>query len=455
MEAPQFCTAGKDVEPCRRGVFGYAQGMRDAAPTPTISRVLEDGTLIELVYDPIAASTALAIKRADASTSIEAEVEVVVGERLVPYSPRNNLIATECVLLPSDIGDFGDKGDLLEAVSAFLHRYVDLSTLFEVVAAHYVLLTWVYDAFSDLPYLRFRGDYGTGKTRALLAVGSLCYKPFFASGASTVSPIFHIQDAFQGTLVLDEADFRFSDQTAELTKVLNNGTTRGMPVLRTMTNRHRELNPTAFRVFGPKIIAMRESFSDRALESRFITEETGGAVMRDDIPVHLPDTFKEEARTLRSRLLAWRFHARHVVGPDPSRLPIGLSPRVRQTSLALLSIIDDPDLRNRLCEALAGEDARLVEDRDDTLESAMVESIIETFAASDDPNASVRDITSQFNTKVGARLGQAMSNRWVGSFVRRRLRLATHKTGGVYVIPPTERARVDALAQRYGVAPHS
>ena len=29
--------------------------------------------------------------------------------------------------------------------------------------------------------------------------------------ASTVSPIFHILDAFGGTLVLDEADFRFSD----------------------------------------------------------------------------------------------------------------------------------------------------------------------------------------------------------------------------------------------------
>lgn len=54
------------------------------------------------------------------------------------------------------------------------------------IAAHYVLLTWVYDAFSDLAYLRFRGDFGTGKTRALLTIGSLCYKPFFASGASTV-----------------------------------------------------------------------------------------------------------------------------------------------------------------------------------------------------------------------------------------------------------------------------
>ena len=89
------------------------------------------------------------------------------------------------------------------------------------MAAHYVLFSWVYDAFNEVPYIRFQGDYGTGKTRALLVVGSVCYKPFFASGASTVSPIFHILDAFRGTLILDEADFRFSDEKAEIVKVLN------------------------------------------------------------------------------------------------------------------------------------------------------------------------------------------------------------------------------------------
>jgi tRNA A37 threonylcarbamoyladenosine biosynthesis protein TsaE len=73
--------------------------------------------------------------------------------------------------------------------------------VFENVATHYVLLTWLYDAFNELPYLRLRGDYGSGKTRALLTIGSLCYKAFFASGASTVSPTFHTLDAFRGTLM--------------------------------------------------------------------------------------------------------------------------------------------------------------------------------------------------------------------------------------------------------------
>jgi hypothetical protein len=418
---------------------------------PTISRVLDDGTLIELLYDPTAGATALAVRHPGGMVSRESVVDLPTGERLVPYSARNNLIVNECVLLPADFGDFGDVGDLVEEIQAFLHRYVDLSPLFEAVAAHYVLLTWVYDAFNDLPYLRLRGDYGTGKTRALLALGSLCYKAFFASGASTVSPIFHIQDAFQGTLVLDEADFRFSDATAELTKVLNNGTTRGLPVLRTMTNRNRELNPQAFRVFGPKIIAMREDFSDRALESRFLTEEMGGRAVRQDVPIHLPRSFKEEAQALRNKLLAWRFHARFLVSADLSRLPERASPRTKQISLALLSVIEDEALRARLVEHLENRDARVIEERADTLDAAMLSAIIQTFGKADAPHAAVRDIAERFNAREGNEFGSPVTNKWVGSFIRRRFRLSTTKTGGVYVVPFTERDRVVALAERFGL----
>ncbi|HEX3363961.1 hypothetical protein [Phenylobacterium sp.] len=305
--------------------------------------------------------------------------------------------------------------------------------------------------FTDLPYLRLRGDYGSGKTRALQTIGSLCYKPFFASGASTVSPIFHIQDAFQGTLILDEADFRFSDASSELIKVLNNGTTRGMPVLRTMTNRNRELNPQAFRVFGPKIVAMREHYSDLALESRFLTYETSGRSLRPDVPAHLPEVFTSEARELRNSLLAWRFRSRFSVGPDPSRQARGVAPRYRQSSLALLSLVDDEALRGRITRELAGEEARVLQERADTLEAAMLRAIVETFERTTGPHASINDIATRFNAAGGDEPARAMTNKWVGGFIRRKLRLPTQKSRGVYVVSATERAKVVALAERFGV----
>ena len=44
-----------------------------------------------------------------------------------------------------------------------------------------------------------------------------------------------------------------------------------------------------------------------------------------------------------------------------------------------------------------------------------------------------------------------MTNKWVGGFLRNRLRLTTMKTGGIYVVQRTELAKIEALAQRYGL----
>jgi hypothetical protein len=423
-----------------------------AGPTPIISRVCPDGSLIEALYDAEGSTTALAISRPGNAPTVAPDHELPTGERLVAYSPRNNLLSAGCVLLPSDIGDFRDKGDLVEAVRDFIHRYVDLSPAFEEIAAHYVLLTWVYDAFSELGYLRFRGDYGTGKTRALLTVGSLCYKPFFASGASTVSPIFHVLDAFGGTLVLDEADFRFSDATAELTKVLNNGTVDGLPVLRTMTNRHRELDPKAFKVFGPKLIGMRRGFSDQALESRFLTEETGQRPLRPDISIHLPKEMKMEALGLRNRLLSWRFAARQIVVPDPSRLVPGIAPRLNQTALALLSIVDGSDARERIAVELVGEEARVLSERASSLEATVLTSVWEVARSTGSGPIPLKAVAQNFCRKTSGNLQDSITSKTIGFVVRTKLRLPTVKSNGNYAIPATSRPQIAALAARYGVA---
>ena len=423
-----------------------------AGPTPTVSRVLPDGRLVELLYDPDRRATALAVGGPEGTIAVQETVDLADGERLVPYGADNNLIATGCVLLPSEVGVFTTQAALIAAIQAFVHRYVDLSPVFEEIAAHYVLLSWVYDAFNELPYLRLRGDYGTGKTRALMVIGSLCYKPFFASGASTVSPIFHVLDAFGGTLVLDEADFRFSDATAPLSKILNNGNMASLPVLRTMTNRHKELNPRAFRVYGPKLIAMRHSFADRALESRFLTEETGQRSLRSDIPIQLPPQLHAEARVLRNSLLAWRFAHRFSVGSDARRQATGVEPRLNQTALSLLSLMEDPDLRARVHAEMQREQRRISAERAASPEGQMVRVLVALFAAPSRGRLSVSAIAEAFN-QGRQDLGQAaVSARWAGWCLRERLKLTPTKSNGVFVLPDSERAKVAALAARYGVS---
>lgn len=423
----------------------------EGKPVPTVSRVCRDGTLIELVYDRTKRKTALAVSRFSGLWNIEDEVRIETGEILVPYSAKNNLIANDCVLLPSTPVDHGLKSDLLRDIRTFLHKYVDLSPLFEQVTAHYILMTWVYDAFGEVPYLRLRGDYGTGKTRGLLAIGSLCYRSFFASGASTTSPIFHTLNAFGGTLVLDEADFPYSDARADLVKILNNGTVAGMPVLRTVVNKHKEFNPAAFKVFGPKLIAMRESFKDTALESRFLTEETGMRKLRSDIPIQLPPTLKTEALELRNRLLHFRFCEYARIKTDTTAIVDGIEPRLNQTALSLLSMIDDPALREEVQAWLISQNERTIADRRATPEAGVVAAALSVFATSDKHHVLLGAITDRFNDAHEASYGHPMTHKWMGYMLRVRLGLATHRSGGVYVVPASEKTKVEALARRYGL----
>jgi len=425
----------------------------ERAAIPTVAQVCQDGTLVELVYDRDKRRTALAVSRFGGLWNIEQSVRIETGDTLVPYSAKNNLIANDCVLLPSRPVEYGLKDELLADIRDFLHRYVDLSPLFEEVATHYALMTWVHDAFGELPYLRLRGDYGTGKTRALLAIGSICYRPFFASGASTTSPIFHTLNAFGGTLVLDEADLPASDTRADLVKILNNGTVQGMPVLRTVVNKHKEFNPAAFKVFGPKIIAMRESFKDAALESRFLTEETGMRPLRADIPIQLPAALKAEALELRNRLLHFRFCEFAKIKTDETAIVKDIEPRLNQTALSLLSMVDDPQLRTEIQAWLIVENEHTIADRRAKPEAGVVAALMASFAASDKRHVLLGAITDRFNDAHEAAYGHPMTHKWVGYMLRVRLGIATHRSGGVYVVPATERTKIEALARRYGLTP--
>jgi len=414
---------------------------------PCVSRVTAD-TLVELVYDPDKRTTALLVSERGADWRIEQEVQLG-NETLVPYAPTNNLIENECVKLPSAPQNFVTKQDLVAEIEAFLHRYVDLSPLFEKIAAHYILLSWVHDAFNEVPYLRLQGRYGSGKTRGLLAIGSLAYKAFFASGASTTSPIFHTLDAFGGTLILDEADFRFSDATSDLVKIFNNGTVRGLPVLRTIQNRHKEFNPQAFKVFGPKIVAMRGTFEDEALESRFITEFTGHCRLRSDVPIHLPDAFKAEALALRNKLLHFRIVERGGIALDPTAMDAAMVPRLKQIAIPLLTLVDDITLRSEIAVELARQYEAIPARRAESLEARVASVLHHSFERNSRTYVALREVADTVNEQYGDEAGEVVTSKVVGSILRKRLDIKTSRRGGNYVVPSTEKKKVEMLNNEF------
>ncbi|HTV26974.1 MAG TPA: hypothetical protein VMF32_04255 [Xanthobacteraceae bacterium] len=416
---------------------------------PTVSRCLSDGTIVELLYDPGQGTTAFAVWR-EGTWNIETRVEHGT-ERLVPFSPNNNIIKNDVVLLPSAPVDYGTKAELLGEIRHFLHRYVDTDPAFEAIAAHYVLLTWLYDVFNEVPYLRFQGDFGTGKTRALLVIGSVCCRAFFASGASTVSPIFHILDAFRGTLVLDEADFRFSDEKAELVKIFNNGNVNGMPVLRTTVMRNREFNPRAFHVFGPKIIAMRGSYDDRALESRFLTEVMGQRPLRRGIPINLSGEMKTAALNLRNKLLLYRLEHRSGLRLDREAAVEGVMPRINQILTPLLSIVDDAAVRAELRRFATAAYEGIVAERSLSTEAQLLAIIRELAAEQRTGSVAISDLAPRFAQRFGEEYARPISPRWIGTVLRQRLHLTPHKSHGRYVLAVHDQSKLAALYERYGI----
>ena len=422
--------------------------------TPTVSRVLSGGKIIELVRPEDAAHTLFAV-RTEGKCELVKEVRLETGDVLVPVSTKNNLIRHRVVLLPEKPEPYGSPANLVKEIQAYLYRYVDLSDSFRAIASYYVLLSWVYDAFNELPYLRFRGELGSGKTRALKVIGSITYKPFFASGASTVSPIFHILDTFQGTFIFDEADFRFSDEKAELVKIFNNGNAKGFPVLRSTMTAKREFDPRAFHVFGPKIVAMRHSFADHALESRFLTEEMGQRSLRKDIPINLPNVQEDEARTLRNKLLMYRFENLPRIRINDTLVDPSLSPRLNQILVPLLSVVDDEHLRKELRSSIKTLERSLYAARSATTEGQMLELLAKLLKNSTRPHISVSEIAAAFHAKYGTEHERPITNRYVGGILRERLHLVTYKSHGVYVLHKSEEGKVAELCRRFGVSSSS
>lgn len=414
-----------------------------------VSKVFRQGDLLETLRSVNGERTTF-VRFTDGEVSECAYVEMAT-ERLVPFSASNNLFAHDVIVVADRVEEYGDEEALFNSVQSFVHRFVDVSAEFERVAATYVFLTWVYDAFDVVPYLRVRGDFGSGKTRFLTTVGSIVYKPMFASGASTVSPLFRIIDTLRGTLVIDEGDFRYSDEKAEVVKILNNGCAKGFPVLRTEAVSKREFEPKAYVVYGPKIIATRRDFADPALESRCLTEEMGTERMREDIPIILDHAFAHEAANLRNRLLCYRFRNLSRFA-NSRRLAEGVEePRLRQILSSLFDVAVTDQVREDLIHYARRIQQASVERRGLETEAQILEVVCALMDGREEFQVPLATIAERFTEQHGAEYDYRVTPRWIGHMLRKKLHLVPRKSDGVYVLPIEEVRKLPKLYEKFGI----
>lgn len=411
--------------------------------------IITKDALYEMVFDRSTNKTSFSKITRDGNFEHLLEEVEIDGKKYRPLPPSYNLVDKDVILFPSVVTEYQSEEEILKEIQTFIHKYLDITEVFEQIATYYVLFTWMFDKFNEVPYLRAIGDFGSGKSRFIQAIGILCYKPVFTGGATTPSPIFRIVNEVHGTLIIDEADFKHSDMTSEIVKILNTGYQRGMPVLRSEGKGTFEVK--AYDVFCPKIVATRETFSDKALESRFLVEEMGAGKLRTDIPRTLDESFYKEAELIRNKLLMWRMKNYFEPIEKRNELIEGIHPRLNQIVMPLLSIIKNEAIREHLKTFIIKYNTDLVADRGLSWESDIVFAVLKLEYELKATEITVKQITDEVNREIDI-TDDTLQARKVGWYLRSRLQLKPYKTRKGFVLSFKEnRKRLDMWKERFGI----
>lgn len=436
------------------------------------------GWLVELLYDPQDERTFFAYRSPDGEIGTAGKLDIE-GIRYLPMAP-NSLITRQAVVLPSALGPEKGDGEITKMLGDFIHRYYDIDPFFEKTAAYYVMLTWVFDSFQALPYLRALGEFGSGKTQLMIRLGHLCYRLIKMSGAASEAAIFRTVDLFRGTLFIDEADQQYSDESATFVKILNTGNQKGMPVWRMADRGGGQYDQEAFDVFGPKLITTRQRFKDEALESRCLTIEVLQKSTRElvnrGIPLQLTKAFYEEAAEVRNVLLRWRLGVwQPEIEMDESEIDDTVQARLNQVIMPLKQIVKDPVLKEDIKQFVRQYNQRMVTEMSMSLEAKVLEALIEIQES--EPSVEGKETFFDLSLKNVARVanaiidrenideeaeddgtrpsGKRLTPRGAGSLVKNRLNLPTERASagplkGNYCVKWDDE-RIAGLRLRYGL----
>jgi hypothetical protein len=324
--------------------------------TPVVERpYFRDGEWIgDLVLDPVKKELVFGVwSKSDKKLQIRPVYPIdpnddFKGYRVPPGDPFDS-IGKKVVSVPNKPKPYGTTTQLIDKIKNFVRSYYHAPEIWIEIMAYFALMTWVTEACTAVPYLRWLGEPDTGKTRGLQTTAALCYRSTSIGGAASIAAIFRLIEKWQGTLVIDEADFRQGEVWDEVTKILNQGYLRFWPVTRADG---RDNEPRPFDVFGPKLLSTRKPFTDTATETRCITFATKETVVPDEIPLQLDDDFYLRAQELQNELLQWRIDNLDRIKVNEQEIRILHGSRLAQIGSALLSVVDDKGARERIIEFL-------------------------------------------------------------------------------------------------------
>jgi hypothetical protein len=257
----------------------------EAEYTPT---VITKDLIAEQVYSPGLDRAWYLVKRFNSSQIEKAEEIRVPAEEgpWIGYVPEklyrplvNDTLKFRLVLLPDAVKPTTFKEAYEEGCRLTLEMYD--ATPGEVAEIKFLVgitqSSWYLDRYFPDPRLKIpgmgqyapivscRGMSGGGKDRLLNAFRLNSYRPFYDVATTKAPSLYRPLHQWKGTLVMSEADFYRSGETAEVTKYLNSRS-YGVPYSRQNTDNPR-FNEV-FENFGLTLDSQRRPWEDNATEDR-------------------------------------------------------------------------------------------------------------------------------------------------------------------------------------------
>ncbi|MFA6271209.1 MAG: toprim domain-containing protein [Candidatus Paceibacterota bacterium] len=415
-----------------------------------------DGWLIEYLYDQKTNKARFAFRDPDGKIG-EASELTIGATRYIPKQP-SSLMKSNGILFANTVGDPKSTRELVGIIEAYIHQHYLLDDRsFAKMAAYYVLLTWVYDSFSAIPYLRAVGDYGSGKSQLMLRIGHVCYRMMATGGAGTAASLFRALDQFRGTAFMDEMDLSDGgDMANDMIKILNLGAMKNNPVWRLdefiNASGSRDYEVKGYDIFGPKLIAMRGDFKDQAVSSRCLTVRLMGKEPMElkaaGVKLHLDEAFYEQAQAIRNLLMRWRLEKwRPEIPVGEELMDLAIPARLNQVTMPLKAIaVDDTSLMRDITIFIRSLNDELILERGMGLDARVMEALVAVVEGDQKrwlqegdcgPFGNQKFVLHKYLAKVTNEIIDAM-NRTDGDekeedeqIVRRKREVTSHKVGKI------------------------
>ena len=139
--------------------------------------------------------------------------------------------------------------------------------------------------------------------------------------------------------------------------------------------------------------------------------------------------------------------------PIGSLSDAGIEPRLAQIFTPLLSIVEEDRARAELGALALRSQWRLTTERGMEVEAQLLEVIRDLFARTGACSVAIKEIAAAFVERYGREYEHNVTNKWIGTLLRKKLFLRTQKSHGIFVVPLAEKSRLEFLYEKYGRAP--